>query len=500
MSPVETDVERRLRAGLQAWQDEISPAPRGFASRLRERERRRRQARASAAAGLVIAAALVATAGVVARGIVANGAADGVADSPLMPAPAGPEESGRLELPDLVDVPTRGSLAGDAGWVSGVREREWPAPGGLAAEDFVPRPEDRHVAFAGDVPGGRVALVLGEIGNRTLRMWFTGPEGADPADLRPAVEADDVLPDMPLALWDFVEDGADEGVLVVVAFPGDTAVYDPGLRPLDPYGDGVFEESRPVELVDGAGSTSAPRPVGLPLSTAVAVEHEADGLPVDLDVGDRAAAELGLPVLEDPRGLRAAVPDAWIDNTIDRLGVRGLELEGMAVTLLQAGGVRDTANQFSVLVAGTARNGDTAVVLDVYTSSYPVTATDAERGLEGGGNPVVTPTRADAAPPLEQVLAVPLTEGFGGGVPDVSILAVSAPVETGTVEVLDADGAVLATLPLERGGVASVVPAGAAGVRVLDAGGDLVAEQPLTEVIGDGGFPFAGLPFPEVTD
>ncbi len=62
-------------------------------------------------------------------------------------------------------------------------------------------------------------------------------------------------------------------------------------------------------------------------------------------------------------------------------------------------------------------------------------------------------------------------------------LAVSAPVGTGTVEVLDAAGAVLATLPLQHGGVSSVVPDGAAGVRVLDADGDPVAEQPLTDVL-----------------
>lgn len=323
------------------------------------------------------------------------------------PAPAAPSGTAtpgeRSDRPDLVDVPTRGSLAGDAAWVAGVRELAWPAPEGLPAERFVPRPEDRHVAFAGDVPGGRVALVLGEIGNRTLRMWFTGPADADPDDLRPAVEADDVLPDRGLALWELVEDGAEDGVLVVVAFPGDTAVYAPGLRPLDPVDGSVVEPRRPVELVDGAGSTSAPRPVGLPLSTTVG------GTTVDLDVGDRAAAELGLPVLEDPRGLRAAVPDEWIDNAVDQLVLlEGIEVEGLTVTLVQAGGVRDTANRGSVLVVGTARDGDTAAVLEVYESVWPPHATDAERGAGWGARGAVTPTRRDAPPPLERVLAVPL--------------------------------------------------------------------------------------------
>ena len=62
MPPVETPVERRLRAGLRAWQDEIAPAPAGFRARVRERERRRRRAQLSAAAGLVAAAAVAAVA------------------------------------------------------------------------------------------------------------------------------------------------------------------------------------------------------------------------------------------------------------------------------------------------------------------------------------------------------------------------------------------------------------------------------------------------------
>jgi hypothetical protein len=69
MSPVETDVERRLRTGLRAWQEEIAPAPADFPARLRERRRRQRQARATTVAALVAAAAVVPVAGTVARGV-----------------------------------------------------------------------------------------------------------------------------------------------------------------------------------------------------------------------------------------------------------------------------------------------------------------------------------------------------------------------------------------------------------------------------------------------
>src|SRR5687768_6524563 len=122
MSPTDTDVERRLRAGLQAWQDEIAPAPADFTARLRERRRRQRQVRTAAVAGLAAAAAVVAVAAIAVRGVL-------VAPDPPPAAPgetAAPGES--APLPDLVDVPTRGSLAGDRDWVTAVRDLDWPAP------------------------------------------------------------------------------------------------------------------------------------------------------------------------------------------------------------------------------------------------------------------------------------------------------------------------------------------------------------------------------------
>jgi hypothetical protein len=464
MSPVDTDVERRLRAGLHAWQEAIAPAPADFPALLRARRRRRRRARL-AVAGAVAAVAAVITSVVVVRGILP-------VESP--PSVAGPGEgSGRMVLPDLADVPTRGSLADDPGWVAGVAELAWPPREGLPAADFVPRLEDRHVAFAGDVPGGRVALVLGEIGNRTLRMWFTGPPDAGTEDLRPAVEADEVLPDRPLALWELMDDGADDGVLVVVAFPGDTAQFAPGLLPRDEVDDSVVEAFSLVALEDGAGSVTAPRPVGFPLSTLVFVTHEVGSSDVPLDVGSRAAAALGLPVLEDPRGLRADVPSEWLDETLHQLAVLpGMDVDDLTVTLLQAGGVRDTANRSSVLVVGTAPDGAQAVVLRDFTTVDPVTATDADRGSGDWSSDVAVTETGTFGRPTQQVFAVPLDDA----------LVVSAPVPDGTVEVLDGGGDVLVALPLRHGAASSVVPVGAAAIRVLDAAGDVVAEQPLTEV------------------
>src|SRR5690349_10135685 len=62
---------------------------------------------------------------------------------------------------EIFDVATRGTLAGDATWVSGVTGL--PALAGLPAE--------RHVALATDAPEERIALVLGRNAGRTVAAW-----------------------------------------------------------------------------------------------------------------------------------------------------------------------------------------------------------------------------------------------------------------------------------------------------------------------------------------
>ena len=93
------------------------------------------------------------------------------AEEPVLPVPDG----------GLYDVPTRGSLADDRAWVAGVRALDWPP-----ADGEVPSTADRRVVFAGEVPGGRVALVLGRLARGTARLWLVGPEGAAPGEMRPA--------------------------------------------------------------------------------------------------------------------------------------------------------------------------------------------------------------------------------------------------------------------------------------------------------------------------
>ncbi len=128
--------------------------------------------------------------------------------------------------PALSDLPTRGSLAGDEGFVAGVAALEWSAPLGVEGAVLVPPASTRQVQFAGDLPGGRRwALVVGADQGQGVAAWFGGPAGATPAELTVLAPPERYTRDSIAALLDTT--GA-VPVLVVVGEPGDRARYSPG--------------------------------------------------------------------------------------------------------------------------------------------------------------------------------------------------------------------------------------------------------------------------------
>jgi hypothetical protein len=191
--------------------------------------------------------------------------------------PDGPSAEPATAVADAPDLrasgegPTRGSLAGNAEFVEAVRQLSWSDPGARAAE---PAPERSQVLFAGDVPGGRWALVARpltvppplvdddelerQLGTGSVVLaWFAGPRGAAPEELRlhraPVVTG----PGLPVALWDRAT-----GTLAVVATdPAATA------RLLD--GDGAPLADLP--LTDGLAVDAAPE------ATATVEVRAADG-------------------------------------------------------------------------------------------------------------------------------------------------------------------------------------------------------------------------------
>jgi hypothetical protein len=197
----------QLSERLHRLADTTAPPPRDdLVDAVVTRHRERRQQ----GAAVVAVAALVATVAVLVPHLLTRSPASGPA-----PAATTPTSSGATVLAGSA----RGSLAGDTAFVDAVRGLSWTAPEDASAGGPADPPLDsRSVVFAGDVPGGRWALVAAPDSKtgRLAAMWFLGPAGASPADLRPVSRLAGIHEGTPVTL-----DDAATGTLVVVAAPGD---------------------------------------------------------------------------------------------------------------------------------------------------------------------------------------------------------------------------------------------------------------------------------------
>ena len=192
--------------------DDVAPPPHDLAGRTRERHRAQRRGRMRLAAGGLVAALVVV--GVPVVGVDDRWRLRARHRGTRRRAAPGP-------APSLDDLPTRGSLADDEDWVEAVRRSTWAVDPAALRRPASPtrRSTRRTVAFAGDVPGGRVALVLGADGRARLHAWFIGPVGATPDQM--------ALADLPRTRsagcrWrccDAPDPASDSGPLVVVAGP-----------------------------------------------------------------------------------------------------------------------------------------------------------------------------------------------------------------------------------------------------------------------------------------
>ncbi|MGR6963848.1 hypothetical protein ACU610_05230 [Geodermatophilus sp. URMC 61] len=238
-----------LRARLSALADATAPPPRADLTAVveqRHRARRRTQLRLGAV-GLAVVAAVAGGRLLVPDGPSAEPAtavADAPASAPLADAGAGGSR-------------TVGSLAGDAAFVAAARQLSWGDAGAGAAGP----PQDAQVLFAGDVPGGRWALVSRpltvppplvdddelerQLGTGSVALaWFAGPPGAAPDELRLRSAPVVVERVLPAALWD-----PGTGTLAVVA-PSSAVTA----RVVDDSGTPLAE----VPLTDGLGGTAGP--------------------------------------------------------------------------------------------------------------------------------------------------------------------------------------------------------------------------------------------------
>jgi hypothetical protein len=445
-----SDLETRLRAGLQATADDVDPAPRDLADRVRHRARAQRRTRLAVAAAGVAAALVFVGVPVVTSTLLAEGGTAAPAER-TSPAP-----------PPLDELPTRGSLAGDAQWLDAVAALSWQLPdvppdAGLQG----PTVTDRRVVYAGDTPTGRVALVVGREGSILWHVWFTGPAGAGPAEMSPATPAGRTADQGRLALLDAAGPEADEATLVLVARPGDSATWTP---PPVVAADGS-ESTRTLDLPmeDGVVVTGLAGPV--PWATAIEVHRDGRLL---VTVGPEPTTRVTgeeFPTARpaDPRGLAERLDATWLGlSTRALLDSYGLTAAEADPTLLAAGPLDPEWSPRAWLVGFTFPSGATGLQLEG----------EAAEGTGMSGFSYRLPHGPAGTALLDRVVVV---RALGG-------IVVSAPATAVTAEVLDARGTVLGSLPLEQGAGTGPLAVHAVTARLLAADGTVVAEVPIEGV------------------
>jgi hypothetical protein len=443
-------LETRLRAGLHAAAEDVGPAPRDLADRVRRRAHAQRRTRLVVAAAGVAAALVFVGVPVVASTLPADGGT------------AAPAERINSAPPPLDELPTRGSLAGDAQWLDAVAALPWQLPD-VPPDAGLPDPTvtDRRVGYAGDTPTGRVALVLGREGSILWHVWFTGPVGADPAEMSPATPAGPTADQGRLALLDAAGPDADEATLVLVARPGDSATW---TTPPVVAADGSESTgTRDLPMEDGVVVTELAGPV----SWATAIDVHRDGrllVSVLPEQSTRIAGE-ELPTVRpaDPRGLAGRLDGTWLGfSTRTLLDAYGLTAAEADPTLLAAGPLGPEWSTRAWLVGVTFPSGATGLLLEA----------EVAEGTGMGGYSYRLAHGPAGTALLDRVVVV---RALGG-------VVVSAPATAVTAEVLDARGAVLGSLPLEQGAGTGPLAVDATTARLLAADGTVVAEVPIERV------------------
>ncbi|MBB3677470.1 hypothetical protein [Modestobacter versicolor] len=439
------DVESELRSHLTT-----RPAPRapeGLVERTRVLHRRRRRHQAAVAGAGLAVALLFGSVPVLRAALPDVGTADDAAAPP------------RVATQSLYELPTRGSLAGDAAWLQGVAALPWRAD---ELEEGTSPPVGSHrVTWAGDVAGSRVALVLGDQDGRLSGTWFTGPAGAEPGGMTQATGAYRVLRNQPLTLVD-APDGGASGLLVVVGLPGDTVEYVAGTTVTAAGTEQVDRRQLPGADGAAAGAIGDPRALaGRPRVAVLRGGQELSSMSYALT--DRAEAFVQAPVepLADPRGLRGRVSEELLQSTLrSAVSLYGIDTDVSTPVLLAAAPSSDGQGG-TVLVGLTFPSG--ATLLSVGSSA--VTSDQSSVSTHTGTQPAGTPLP-------DQVLAVPL----GGRV------ALSGPADAVSAELLGADGAPLATVPLSAGSGVGTTGSTATAARFRGADGTVLAEVGVREL------------------
>jgi hypothetical protein len=403
--------------------------------------------------------------------------ASGVATEVPVTGPAGGPRAGWF------DGPTRGSLAGDRAFVEGVKALPWAGEPPLRAADgtilyYLPDPpvEARTVVFAGEVPGGRWALVVGRpdpqaaaeagvppevVPTDTLTAtWFAGPVDASPEEMTPATGPNGIAGDWPVALTD-----PRSGVLVVVAAPGDTVEV--SQRPLIDADGRTTREWRPVETDDGVAVTRVspfPRPYDGSTSYRVMRGGRLEARDMPWSVLDQTLEEQLLPI-EYPRGRPNALGEQAAQFAASSvLSELGLSPAQVTVTAQWVGSVPSGAVEQAAVVTVSLPSGAVVVAAQLLAPEQP---DGSSMGAYCGQ--AVLPAGPPAGRRVQAVACETVDHTTGARMS--TNLVVVGPPEVALIRAYDGDRGFLAEHTTQDGILVVPMPLGTETVEAVTAGG-----------------------------
>lgn len=488
-------IEAQLRDTLFQAADELGrpeppPTVRAMGMLVLSRRRRRRRA-AVLSAGL--AAVLVAVAVPVGLSVLQSDSVDERAAAPSRIPPA-----------DIFGAPPRGSLAADAAFVEAIRQLPWawPDAGPGDGEMRLPDPplETRSVVFAGDVTGGRWALVVGQntaqpTGNAAdgylltdigalsdiAGAWFVGPPGAAPEQMLLATIPRGIPANLPASLHD-----AATGALVLVAAPDDVIEVSP--RP-EVAADGTVSRTfRDTNSTDGVAVIALdanPYQGGMPAPAYRVTRRGVEEIVIELNPdtysdpdGEQppgiALNYLRPPAYSLPEGAASGEEQRLAAEVLASFGLRAGQV-GFDVHYVGAvPGVSGAAAELTVLSA-TFPSGA------VRTTAFWLQSIPETPGVYGAGFCTESITSV-GVPAAQQVLAMRCDIGNDAreAPAPVSTLVVIAPVELGAATAAAQGGSDTGEVHLADGGVGMIeLPDGAQSVLIQAADGMVLDEVPI---------------------
>lgn len=456
--------EQLVRDTLSRYAEQVGPPPDELGPTVAARYRHARKRRAAIVSASLCAALAIAA--------VPVGLSIGTLDGS---APAQQVGTGIFELA------TRGSLAEDDQFVEAVRRLPWQDPLGRTPLPDLPEPalDTRRVVFAGEVPGGRWAMVVGTVDDELVAAWFAGSPGAAADALVVQDVPHGISPDRPLA---FTRAATGEQALVVIASPGD-AVEVSERAELTAAGT-VDRDYRPVQAVDGVAvvDVSLLTPSA---QTALSVRVLRDSTEVY-----RSRPELsGSPGFEPPPELVQVRPGATAEDLL-RAGTHlALMLEPFALAadeieaaLLWVGDMPSPGGSpaWASVVGVTVPSGAVIVGME-----WQVPIDD--QGTRGGSRCLLQAYPSGV--PAAELLVAARCDIFVSTTPEadlrtLSSLLIVGPNNAVEAQLLGADGNTLGSVPLVDGAGSPTFVDGITTVIALDAAGDVIAEAPVSTYEG----------------